>query len=76
MGFLFPCSDCEPLTRLTSEDTQHRSTEVRSDRTKPTPFPSQAAALYIHTLTFVFCKKRIFLLEKEGGKVAGCSGGK
>lgn len=66
MGFLFPCSDCEPLTRLTSEDTQHRSTEVRPDRTKPTPFPSQAAALYIQTLTFAFCKKRIFFTWKGG----------
>lgn len=73
MGFLFPCSDCKPLTRLTSKDTQHRSTEVRPDRTRATPFPSQATALHIHTLTFAFCKKMIFFffkLEKEEG--GGC----
>lgn len=79
MGFLFPCSDCKPLTRLTSKDTQHRSTEVRPDRTRATPFPSQAAALHIHTLTFAFCKKMIFFflnLKRRRGEVAGCLGRK
>lgn len=64
MGFLFPCSDCEPLTQLTLKDMWYRSAEVKPGRTQVTLFPSQMEGLHIHTATSAFCRKDDFLLEK------------
>lgn len=65
MGFLFPCSGCEPLTQLTLKDMWYRSAEVKPGRTQVTLFPSQMEGLYIHTVTSVFQRKDDFFHLKN-----------
>lgn len=70
MGFLFSCSDCEPLTQLTLKDMCYRSAEVKPGRTQVTLF---ADGRFAHTHSHLCVLQKILFFYLKNIYVSHCN---